>query len=142
MQTEVNVAVSTIERGQALAEYLSIDFDDVSISRDDNEYSADGAEYLVLTDSEADERAKEYIKDSIWAFNASFLSGFTGQPEEVFTALSGLCEGANDAILGMIGNRFDELADDAIRLDGRGHFIAGYDGEENQSGDYFIYRTN
>jgi hypothetical protein len=29
---------------------------------------------------------------------------------------------------------------DAISTDGRGHFISSYDGEENEQGDYYIYR--
>lgn len=40
----------------------------------------------------------------------------------------------------------DALIEDAIRIDGRGHFISGYDGEEHEERvngvTYFIYRTN
>ena len=47
----------------------------------------DNDDYLVLTDEEADEKAADYIKDSLWAFNASFLSSETGYPIEVFESL-------------------------------------------------------
>ena len=36
----------------------------------------------------------------------------------------------------------DELIEEAVSLDGRGHFLASYDGHENEHNDYFIYRTN
>lgn len=31
---------------------------------------------------------------------------------------------------------------DAIRCDGRGHFLSQYDGEEVEAGEFFIYRLN
>ncbi len=40
----------------------------------------------------------------------------------------------------------DAAAQDAVDTDGRGHFLSGYDGEENDidinGTTYFIYRTN
>ena len=37
---------------------------------------------------------------------------------------------------------FDDFVEDAVRADGRGHFLAGYDGNENEQGDFYLYRTN
>lgn len=34
------------------------------------------------------------------------------------------------------------FVNDAIDADGRGHFIALYDGYENEQDGYFIYRQN
>ena len=47
------------------------------VNDDDTSYiDLDGANvnesYMILTDEEADEKVKEYIKDSVWAFNCSF----------------------------------------------------------------------
>ncbi len=103
--------------------------------------------YIVLTDSEADKKAKDYILETAWAFNASFLSGETGIDEEVFTAIQSndRCESNNKAILSMISDK-DKFVGHAIASDGRGHFITSYDGEENEEtiGEnmYFIYRMN
>lgn len=120
-----------------------------------DEYEENNGDYLVLTDSEADEKAAEYIKDTLWAFNASFLAGETGIDEEVFKAIqaNGKCESNNDAIESCIDD-MESFVEAAISADGRGHFLAGYDFEENEqtveiypAGDtanqtYYIYRTN
>lgn len=114
----------------------------------DDVYDADGGEYRVLTDGEADEATVEDIRDSLWAFNASFLVDYLpdGVGEEIIEALRPQCEGANEAILSMVGNRFNDLVKGAIAADGRGHFLSGYDGEEREAkiGDeyYYIYRIN
>ena len=55
------------------------------------------------------------------------------------------CEGANDAILALIEKTdggLEGFVEDAISADGRGHFLSSYDGEENEEGDFFIYRIN
>lgn len=117
------------------------------------EYDTDSYnnDYLVLTDEEADEKAAEYIKDSLWAFNASFLACETGFPIEVFTALQDQCEGANDAIFNLVdGNKsdtdIDSFIESAISADGRGHFMSSYDGNENEENvngtTYYIYSIN
>lgn len=137
----------TMTKEQALAKYLEISVKDIeATSYDENIFTAPGNEdYLVLTDSEADDKTKEYIKESLWSFNASFLAEQTGFPEEVFTALQPRCEGANEAILKLVERSeegFDSLVEAAISADGRGHFLSQYDGEENEQDEYYIYRTN
>jgi len=104
-------------------------------------------DYLVLTDDEADERTKEYILDSVWAFNPWFLASETGIDQEVFEAIQAndRCERNNDAILRLIEDE-DSFVKSAISADGRGHFMSSYDGyehEENVNGvTYYIYRMN
>jgi hypothetical protein len=153
MTTELQTA-ATIEqcedldeqRKNALAKFLECDPDDVTVSDfDDCQFDAEGKEWLVLTDNEATEKAREYIDDSLWAFNSSFLAGYTGLDEKVFTALSDGCESSNDAVRSLIvgtGHDLDDFADEAISADGRGHFLNTYDGEENEQGEFFIYRIN
>lgn len=115
----------------------------------DTEFSSDDDEYLVLTDEEADAQAKDYILDSVWAFKKSFLDAHSDTISELddksFAHIQELCEGANKMILAMIDDK-DHFVDDAILSDGRGNFLSGYDGEENEIESdgtwYFIYRTN
>ncbi len=116
------------------------------------EYNEDG-DYIVLTDSEADEKAEEYIEDTLWAFNAGFLSEVTGFDVSIFEAVqsNGKCEDNNGAILQLVGDNIGLLVQDAISSDGRGHFLNTYDGEETEFNckDYtgnneclFVYRIN
>ena len=37
---------------------------------------------------------------------------------------------------------WEAVIEEAIAVDGCGHFIATYDGEENEMDEYFIYRLN
>ncbi len=114
------------------------------INDDDTSYiDLDGANvnesYMILTDEEADEKVKEYIKDSVWAFNSSFLASHSKADEKVFEILAEQCESSNEAVLSLIDD-FDHFVDDAILSDGRGHFLATYDGAEEEYSNYFIYR--
>lgn len=102
--------------------------------------------YIVCTDEEADELAYEYIADSVWAFNPSFLFAHTGVDSGTLKKMQeSLCEDANEAITAMIKD-FDYFVEEAVRMDGRGHFLAGYDHEEHEVkvGDktFYIYRVN
>ena len=134
------------ERIQALGKYLDLNNEDLRMIEENGDYlSFDDREFLVLTDDEADEKAKEYIKDSAWAFNASFLASHSKADEDVFICLSEKCESSNDAVLSLIDD-FDHFAEDAIASYGRGHFMSSYDGQENieevAGTEYYIYRTN
>jgi hypothetical protein len=125
----------------ALAQFLNTDEPDYEGA----EYDYDSEDYLILTDDEADEAVRDYIEESVWAFNPSFLRAHTGVDEEVFTLLQQKCEDSNDAIKSMIKD-FDHFVNDAVACDGRGHFLAGYDHEENEitfnGQPYYIYRRN
>ncbi len=135
-------------RRAALATHLGCELGEVEGGRFvENQFDADGAEFLVLTDSEADEAAAVYLRDSVWAFNAAFLSNYTpdGIGEVEITALRGdKCEDINDAFTALVeaGHGMKELIDDAISCDGRAHFLNTYDGEEAEEGGFLIYRTN
>ena len=134
------------EKVRALQNHLDLNDDEVNnITFNGDEFLHGDREYLILTDDEAEEKATDYIKESVWAFNSSFLSSHTGIDEDVFKLLSEKCESSNDAILSMIKD-FDHFVGDAISSDGRGHFIASYDHDEHieeiNGDEYFIYRTN
>jgi hypothetical protein len=110
----------------------------------------DNDDYLVLTDEEADEKAKEYITDSLWAFNPSFLANMTDFDEEIFQAIAdnGKCESNNDVIYNTIQKTcgINDFVEAAVQADGRGHFMSSYDGNENeetvQGETFYIYRQN
>ena len=105
-------------------------------------------EYMVLNEHERNEKAKEYIKETLWAFFPAFLAEKTGVPEEVFSALSEKCESGNAAILALVEKTcgLDAFVEAAVKADGFGHFLASYDGEEGEvtveGEDYYIYRIN
>lgn len=113
---------------------------------DPDDYNND---YLVLTDEEADEKAAEYIKDSLWAFNASFIIDHSKLPYDAIDMIKNYqdtqCERANETIEALIED-MDEFISDAISADGRGHFMSTYDGneyEETIEGEtFYIYRIN
>ena len=140
---------------------LKIELNDLDIEVNQSKYDKDTFEteqgdFLVLTDKEADERVKESIKDTLWAFNTPFIlehiKGYqntTDYEDRCITkALSklqeDLCETANPLIEKLIDN-LDEFVKDAVDYDGRGHFLASYDGDEREvevdGTKYFIYKN-
>ena len=134
---------------QALASYLEEcrqDLEETEIYVTNNIFELDnGEEYLVLTDTEANEYARSEIEDMLWTFNASWLASYTGLHEAVFESLAEGYENSNEAIMALINNAgsMDEFVQDAIDADGRGHFVANYDGEEIElENDYYAYRVN
>lgn len=114
----------------------------------------DDGDYLVLTDSEATEQTKEYIRDMLWAFKSDFIMEYLNSDVElsdkqyndtqkaIEEMQKSLCENANEIIYSLISNNYDDFVETAIETDGRGHFLAGYDGDELETENYFVYRNN
>ena len=139
---------------RALCAFLDCQPDELTRERYDHYglavFSYGREEYAIGTDEEADQACTEYVKNSAWAFNASFVLSECGLPSELEEAIqtfqSEKCESANDAIVALIEKTcgMDEFVKSAISADGRGHFLAQYDGNENDSADgaFVIYRTN
>lgn len=142
-----------IESGEGTEEELQKITAGQSYNSDFDYFELLGCEYLVLTDEEADEKTADYIKDSLWAFNADFILEHTAVYEEtthredaeIIKALQmvqgSICESANALVRALIVD-IDAFIEDAVDADGRGHFLASYDGEEYESGNFYIYRTN
>ena len=131
---------------EALAKFLEISIEDIT-ETDWGTLEADGSEFLVLTDEEADAKAYEEIEESLWAFNADFIidmCGFSGGEKSLIAMQRESCEDCNEFIKAMIEGTctLDTFVQSAIETDGRGHFISMYDGEENEQDEYFIYRVN
>ena len=138
---------------ETLAAMLGIDVEEITESKWDTyglqTFEADGGEYAIGTDEECDEAAAEYIRDTVWAFNGWFIAdhspeGLTGENIDALRGDS--CEDANAALIALIeaGSGMSDFIDAAISADGRGHFLAGYDGHELESdcGNVFAYRIN
>ena len=151
----------TNEKRKALQQFLSIpdeDMDELKSSKyEENGLEYCKEEYLVLTDAEADVRAREDIERSLWAFQPSFILShcstydrmsnweYDGAKEALEKIQRHFCESINELIRAMIAD-FDEFVEDAINEDGRGHLISMYDGCENEEivdgVTYYIYRIN
>lgn len=139
-----------MEKIKALSIYLGCDEDEISEGYDECTFEYGRGEYLVCTDEEADERCEDYILDTLWAFNTSYIMNYIdthtdyddNNLRKCLVAIQELCEDSNYLIKLLVGNRLGEFIDDAISTDSRGHYLASYDGEEIEEGDYFIYRTN
>ena len=144
-----------MEKAQALARFLEISVEDLEIPEDTElplVVLDTGANYEVLTEEQADARAKEEILNSLWAFNSDFIIQHCKNFEkmdiyEVETAKKSLryaqencCENANGLVYALIDD-IDEFVEDAINADGRGHFISFYDGVENEQDGFYIYRV-
>ena len=154
--------METIEVGEkikALAMQLGVEDEEIEdIKTQDYDYYGltvlvyKEEEYAIGTDEEADAAVKEYIRNNIWAFNTAFILEYCDLPLELEEAIKTFqetkCEGANDALLALIEKcgcgDFDEFVEEAVMVDGRGHFLSTYDGEEYKveyNGKmYYIYR--
>lgn len=148
-------------RKEALANYLGMEKPENDLIKKDisqeNVYTVGRSEYLVLTDEEADERAREYIEHSLWAFNADFILRhnlncssmdnweYDAAITSIKEAQSRQAENLNGLVRCLITD-IDEFIEDAICEDGRGHFLASYDGFENEETvdgiTYYIYQLN
>lgn len=135
---------------EALARFLGVEPEEVTEAEWEHYglevFEVDGEEYAVGTDEEADEAVREAILGSLWAFRTEFIISHCDLPweleEMIRTYQETKCEGANEAIRALIeacGN-LDEFIEEAVETDGRGHFLATYDGIEEEEGEYYIYR--
>lgn len=107
-------------------------------------------EYLVMTDEEATAKTAETIRETVWAYNASFLAEQTKLPEEIFEAVHAneKAESNNEAISRCIEATcgWDKFVKAAVSADGRGHVLSSYDGQEMEvlhwGTKLFVYRVN
>ena len=129
-----------IQNIEALKKHTNCEYSDIK-KEGKTTYYIGNQEYLVLNDKEAQTKCEEDIKQSIWAFNSSFLSFYTDVNEDIIKSVQGHCESSNDMLLNSIKD-IRGFINDAIATDGRGHFISYYDGHEHEENELFIYRLN
>lgn len=107
-------------------------------------YQTDEGEFAVADNIEQAERAvKEYIENTMWAFNADFIAQFTpvnsidraALIEALQVVQAKCCEGANALVLALVAHKIDNFVEAAIQADGRGHFLNGYDSREYRGED-------
>lgn len=151
--------VTSEDRIEALA--LHLDDEDVRdvakvSSWDKCEIEVHGRSYAVLTDEEADKRAREGVRGLLWACNVSFLRRFipaleNSRAAKAWEKMAGeLCEDANPLVEALLGDKVGAAVDTVIREDGRGPTLGAYDGDEEEvrlgspgAWQYFyIYRQN
>ena len=132
---------------EALAKHLGCTYDEIRPTGCDYHYQFGSEEYLVLTDLEATERIAEDIRnETLCYFNASFICQYTNLPENIIELIQKYAnaDDAQEAFLSLVGDKFDDLVEEAISADGRGHYLSGYDGSEEgvvvDKVSYFIYR--
>ena len=113
---------------EALSRKFSVPLDEIE-EIDDQTFNVDGHEYLVLTDEEANDKVREYIESSLWAFDSNFLACHCSIDTKIIQLLQRRYEDGNEALRRLIRD-FVHFVDDAISADGRGHFLNTYDGEE------------
>lgn len=126
--TDAGHDTDMIPQVRALCAFLDCQPDELSKERYDHYdmpvFSYGRAEYAIASDTEA---------DSAWDQSLDSYISECIQPE-----MEKLEAGNLSAYI-----KFDEeMWKRDARMDGRGHFLSGYDGEENEEGEFFIYRTN
>jgi hypothetical protein len=120
--------------------YIDIDFENpvaelaniLGYDYDETKKMVDEGEFIILSDKEADELARERILDSLWAFSVDFLAAHIRIPQAELIVLQlqhTLYEEANEPIKALIHD-LDHFVEDAINADGRGDVISTYDGDE------------
>jgi hypothetical protein len=152
MNTNTNGTVETKQAAvAALAKWLGEDAGNFEEARFDCygltvvEIGRDS--YAIGADEEVDEACENHIRDNLWAFNAEFITDCCGLPRELADALRAWqqkeCERANEGMLALIDrcDAWNRIVGRAVSLDGRGHFLASYDGDEiDLGGGLFAYR--
>jgi hypothetical protein len=109
-----------------------------------------GREWLILSEKSREIRARNYIRNTAWAFNTQFIASHArcdldnAAQAALGEAQRALCESANALVHGLVRS-FREFADEAISADGYAHFLNTYDEREHEFkiGDnwFFAYRT-
>lgn len=99
----------------ALAQHLGVDVEEIDCIRGST-FKTGREEYLVITDEEGDELWDEQLEN--------YIDECLEIPDSVKPYF----------------DREKWKAD--ARNDGRGHSLAGYDGEEHSQNDFYIFRTN
>jgi len=147
------VAVSILE--QAATQALDCDVEDLKKESYDHYglviFSGNGQEIAIGTDEQVDQAASEYIRESLWSFNPSFILNhsrvaYSDKLQKALVHLQReLCEDANPLIEALIKD-LEHFISNAIRVDGRGMFLSPYDNEEQEIDinevTYYYYKLN
>jgi Mg2+ and Co2+ transporter CorA len=137
-------------------DYPEVTSEDISEGYNESNFEVFKKEYNIFTEEEREKAVTEYIKESIWAFNADFIMrnsriewNNNKEFKQIEKALQEmqekLCESANPLILALIDD-LDSFVYAATSADGYGNFLSSYDSNENEEriNDqlFYIYRQN
>lgn len=135
-------------KAESIKAYLELPEDIDVRTNDDNIFDCDGEEWLVLTDTEAEDMVVEYVRELLWAFSHDFLArhcdaiAIIGKGHWEALAASE-CENMNSMVKRLLGSDLEHVISEAISEDGRGHFLASWDGEEvDLPGGFCGFRMN
>ena len=123
-----------------------------------NEFRSAGRMFRVLSESDREQIALDYIRETLWAFHPAWVADWmerngklrNGETVEDVTdmlqASAELYEGAN-AFRARLIEDVEKFAKDACEEDGYAMFISTYDDEEYEyeapdGSTYFVFRTN
>lgn len=108
-------------------------------------------EVHVHDEESAYSEVTSYIEETLFAFNTDFIVShaaieldYEGQ-QALALLQEEFCESANPIIKAMLKD-FDEFIESAVSVDGLGHFLARYDGEEHEVMDeegnaFYLYQA-
>lgn len=137
-----NITKESLELFNLLVEEIDLD-DGIELDSVDGSwfYLTDGSSYMILNKEGQEEHAKDYIEESISYFSPSFLAWHTDIEEIVFEKLVDENEAVLSIVKGTCG--VDDFVQDAMHVDGVGHFISNYDGVEIYlDGEYSAFRID
>jgi hypothetical protein len=101
---------------------------------------------IVMTSDEADARADQYVRETVWATNSQWIADFTPDSitaEHIDAMRGDKCESMNEALTALIesGRGMDAFVEATIAADGRERFLSSYDDAEYEEDDYIIIRV-
>jgi len=150
-----NNETMTVEQKRAalLASWLKCDEGEVTQTRREHYwlgvFETPYGEFALGSDLECNVAASKYIEDSVWAFRAAFICEFCGLPQDFAEVIEAWqakkCEDANSALVNLVSSmsHWDAFVRFAVQADGRGHFLASYDGDEIELGsNVYAYRID
>lgn len=131
---------------EKVLELIDLTIDDVIIK--DKAISSGNSEWVVFSDRDADRSVYEFIKESLWSFRPKFISEMTGYDNDEVITLLTENEFEDGKLIEIVEHScgLDNFVNEAIKADGRGHFLSTYDGQETEirvNGEYYyVYRVN
>lgn len=131
----------TIEQIEEALDYFEYDYYGLPV------IEIEGDEYAVGKPSEVHDAIIKYCKENIQYFKPEFLAQNSKYSDHLFATLQKNDVYDSDVYLELIDD-IESFAEEAEEVDGRGHFLSPYDGEEIGVCDdegvifYYLYRIN
>lgn len=152
MNTNNDTMTVEMKRAGLLASWLGCEASEIEEARLDFHgltiFETPEGQFAVGNDEECNAAVSSNIEDSVWAFRAEFICEYCGLPQDFAEVIRAWqekkCEGANAALVSIVCamSHWDAFVRFAVQADGRGHFLASYDGDEIElGGNVYAYRV-